>query len=291
MTDLFIFRSITPPPPQQHIQMGSTITTIKTTIASFIRPLLEARRIPCLRPTPQLKGNDYDHHHHHHRHGSSKSIGRMLMESLHSKQMRERYPGLLHYDEELLVHTMVDPTNQLIINCRGLGTYGTCAIEVHQGIIEPSKRSTQETLRLSFPPHGRPDQSPSFRLACHIQVASDLYVAKRSGYWGQDIQPYQHPEIVKHTLVILNAYQIPVHQKSYNRSSNKKSTITTIGGHICIAGTFVDVVVVIVGKEIHGTYDQSAGLDDNSKRLVCYTTSFVLSYHFSFKGYFEKYFG
>lgn len=73
-----------------------------------------------------------------------------------------------------------------LINCRGLGTCGTCAIEVNHGTVEPAERNTQETLRLSFPPHGRKDQSPSLRLACQIQVLSNLNVTKRSGFWGQD---------------------------------------------------------------------------------------------------------
>ena len=44
----------------------------------------------------------------------------------------------------------------------------------------------KEKLRLSFPPHGSADQSPSLRLSCQIQVVSDMEVTKRAGFWGQD---------------------------------------------------------------------------------------------------------
>ena len=70
---------------------------------------------------------------------------------------------------------------------RGLGTCGTCAVEIKSGEI-PHERNTKEKLRLSFPPHGSKDQSQSLRLACQIQVVSDLEVIKRSGFWGQDPQ-------------------------------------------------------------------------------------------------------
>ena len=42
--------------------------------------------------------------------------------------------------------------NSQLINCRGLGTCGTCAVEV-RGAVEPAEASARERLRLSFPPH------------------------------------------------------------------------------------------------------------------------------------------
>ncbi|OEU21572.1 hypothetical protein FRACYDRAFT_164765, partial [Fragilariopsis cylindrus CCMP1102] len=97
-----------------------------------------------------------------------------------------------------------------LINCRGLGTCGTCAIEIyntntnddaHTGDcdnsiinnIEPKERSTKEKLRFNFPPHNlSSNQSPNLRLACQVQVqvngeddGSEITVKKRKGFWGQ----------------------------------------------------------------------------------------------------------
>jgi len=77
-----------------------------------------------------------------------------------------------------------------LINCRGLGTCGTCAVEVvpveTDEAIEPKERNTKERLRLNFPPHGSSDQSSNLRLACQMQVNGDISVQKRTGFWGQD---------------------------------------------------------------------------------------------------------
>ena len=76
-----------------------------------------------------------------------------------------------------------------LINCRGLGTCGTCAVEIFSisdSGIEPPERNTKENLRLNFPPHGSVDQSPALRLACQVQVFDDVVVKKRTGFWGQD---------------------------------------------------------------------------------------------------------
>lgn len=53
-----------------------------------------------------------------------------------------------------------------LINCRGLGTCGTCAVEV-QGPVEPQQWTTQERLRLAFPPHAPPGNR-RLRLACQV---------------------------------------------------------------------------------------------------------------------------
>jgi ferredoxin len=79
--------------------------------------------------------------------------------------------------------------NARLINCRGLGTCGTCAVEISDCTnIEPPTRNTREKLRLAFPPHGSPDQSPNLRLACQVQIRGDILVTKRAGFWGQDSQ-------------------------------------------------------------------------------------------------------
>lgn len=89
---------------------------------------------------------------------------------------------------------IVSPHNgkSKLINCRGLGTCGTCAVEISSGgIVEPMERNTRERLRLSFPPHNPEKQSPLLRLACQVQVRGNLHVTKRSGFWGQnnDLSP------------------------------------------------------------------------------------------------------
>ena len=82
-----------------------------------------------------------------------------------------------------------------LINCRGLGTCGTCAVEIESsddnsnngsGFVEPNERSTKEKLRLNFPPHGSSDQSANLRLACQVQFMDDITIRKRTGFWGQD---------------------------------------------------------------------------------------------------------
>ncbi|KAL4450229.1 hypothetical protein ABPG77_010898 [Micractinium sp. CCAP 211/92] len=70
-----------------------------------------------------------------------------------------------------------------LINCRGLGTCGTCAVEV-RGAVEPAEWRAQERLRLNFPPHGPPGNA-RLRLACQLACQGDLTVVKRSGFWGQ----------------------------------------------------------------------------------------------------------
>lgn len=80
-----------------------------------------------------------------------------------------------------------------LINCRGLGTCGTCAVEIVEGQVEPLERSSVEDLRLNFPPHG---DNKKLRLACQIQVRGDLQVLKRTGFWGQhqDVAEPSAPE-------------------------------------------------------------------------------------------------
>jgi ferredoxin len=71
-----------------------------------------------------------------------------------------------------------------LINCRGLGTCGTCAVQI-EGAVQPAERNVKEQLRLSFPPHGSSLTSSTLRLACQVQVRGDIEVTKRTGFWGQ----------------------------------------------------------------------------------------------------------
>jgi ferredoxin len=65
------------------------------------------------------------------------------------------------------------------INCHGLGTCGTCAIEVEGTVSEMGWR---EKARLSLPPHSL---EKNRRLSCQIKVLDNLIVIKHQGFWGQ----------------------------------------------------------------------------------------------------------
>jgi ferredoxin len=69
--------------------------------------------------------------------------------------------------------------NAKIINCRGIGTCGTCAVAI-QGEI--SALNWKERARLSLPPHSLDKKR---RLACQIEVTEDIEVKKYEGFWGQ----------------------------------------------------------------------------------------------------------
>ena len=66
-----------------------------------------------------------------------------------------------------------------LLNCRGHGSCGTCAVAVDGPVSEPTWR---ERRRLDFPPH---DPDSGLRLACQCRVAGDLTVEKFDGFWGQ----------------------------------------------------------------------------------------------------------
>ena len=64
------------------------------------------------------------------------------------------------------------------IHCRGLGTCGTCAVEI-DGDVTP--KSAIERGRLNFPPH---QADANLRLACQCRVLGDLKLKKHDGLWG-----------------------------------------------------------------------------------------------------------
>lgn len=67
------------------------------------------------------------------------------------------------------------------IHCRGLGTCGTCAVEIQGDITEPTRI---EKLRLGFPPHS---SGSELRLACQCKVLGDVKITKHGGMWGNKI--------------------------------------------------------------------------------------------------------
>lgn len=67
------------------------------------------------------------------------------------------------------------------LNCRGLGSCGTCALRI-RGPVEPASLTAMESWRLRFAPH---DPARGLRLACQVRVAGDLELEKLAGFWGQ----------------------------------------------------------------------------------------------------------
>jgi ferredoxin len=84
---------------------------------------------------------------------------------------------------KVLIDAGVPPYNGAArnINCHGLGTCGTCAVEI-EGQVSPM--TAVESWRLSFPPHRKEN---GLRLACQCQVQGDLVVKKHPGFWGHDV--------------------------------------------------------------------------------------------------------
>lgn len=74
------------------------------------------------------------------------------------------------------------------INCMGIGTCGTCAVELEG---HDRDRNWKENGRLSLPPH---KTSSNRRLACQITVNQDLKVTKYDGFWGQGDRQVMTPE-------------------------------------------------------------------------------------------------
>lgn len=66
-----------------------------------------------------------------------------------------------------------------LINCRGIGSCGTCAVAIEGPVSEPNWR---DRTRRSLPPH-QPERN--LRLACQTQVLGDIQVVKYDGFWGQ----------------------------------------------------------------------------------------------------------
>ncbi|EGJ31372.1 MULTISPECIES: 2Fe-2S iron-sulfur cluster-binding protein [Moorena] len=77
--------------------------------------------------------------------------------------------------------------NAKVINCRGLGSCGTCAVELDGEVSEPNWK---DKARRSLPPHS---PTANRRLACQTKVLGDVCVTKYDGFWGQGDQTVWTP--------------------------------------------------------------------------------------------------
>ena len=91
--------------------------------------------------------------------------------------------------QELLKHGIALYNRQAtVINCHGIGSCGTCAVQIEGPVSEANWR---DLARRSFPPH---QSDRDLRLACQTQVLGDIRVTKYDGFWGQGTQPVWIPE-------------------------------------------------------------------------------------------------
>lgn len=74
-----------------------------------------------------------------------------------------------------------------VINCHGLGTCGTCAVNVEGEVSESQWR---EKARLWVPPHS---SGSNRRLSCQTKVLGDIKVTKYDGFWGQGSETVWKP--------------------------------------------------------------------------------------------------
>lgn len=73
-----------------------------------------------------------------------------------------------------------------VINCRGIGSCGTCAVHIDGAAGAVSAANWRDRTRRSLPPH---DSQRNLRLACQTTVLGDITVTKYDGFWGQGNQP------------------------------------------------------------------------------------------------------
>ena len=90
-----------------------------------------------------------------------------------------------------------------MINCGGIGTYGTYAVTVESEVSavnwpEQTQRQRSQsvpegtsTIQESLPPHS---PTNGLGLTDQIQVLGDVKVTKFYGFWGQGSQLVQIPE-------------------------------------------------------------------------------------------------
>ena len=71
--------------------------------------------------------------------------------------------------------------NSRIINCMGIGTCGTCAVQIEGAVSAPNWKDTTIS---ALQPH---TSSRNLRLACQTTVLGDITVSKFTAFWGQGL--------------------------------------------------------------------------------------------------------
>ena len=91
---------------------------------------------------------------------------------------------------KVLLANGVDLYNPLanVVNCRGIGTCGTCAVQIDGPVSEANWR---DRARRSLPPH---TADRDLRLACQTHVLGDIRITKYDEFWGQGTHPIWNPE-------------------------------------------------------------------------------------------------
>ena len=91
---------------------------------------------------------------------------------------------------QVLLQNKIDLHNgqAKLINCRGIGSCGTCAVEL-EGEVSPA--NWKDKGRRSLPPH---NPAKNRRLACQTKVLGDVRITKFDRFWGQGDQPLWTPE-------------------------------------------------------------------------------------------------
>lgn len=86
---------------------------------------------------------------------------------------------------KVLLHNGIDLYNggASFINCRGIGSCGTCAVKVEPEVSAANWRSECEAIALPY-------HSPisNLRKKSQTQVLGDVKVTKFDGFWGQGSQ-------------------------------------------------------------------------------------------------------
>lgn len=99
---------------------------------------------------------------------------------------------------EILLKNGIDLYNggARLINCRGIGSCGTCAVKVEGEVSAANWRDQTRRSRSVRAAHSLPPHSPTkdLRLACQTQVLGDVKVTKFDGFWGQGSQVLWQPE-------------------------------------------------------------------------------------------------
>ena len=133
-----------------------------------------------------------------------------------------------------LLKSGVSPHNgrSKLINCRGLGTCGTCAIEVLRGSVVPRERTARELLRLqSIPPHSfHEENAQRLRLACQCAADSnELVLAKYEGFWGQELSA-ESTELADEFQTYFGDLEYPF--ENFNRPRRESHNRRRVGAEI-----------------------------------------------------------